>query len=102
MGIYIQEHDNDYSDYGLSVRNVALNRDWQFYTYEFTTKGFNSRVSDTRIRFWFAPFAAAGDVYMIDPVVLEKVGVATAAGEGDQADSGVTESERIYLPFVSD
>ena len=39
-------------------------------------------VNDGRLRFWFAPFAANGDQYYIDDVVLEKVlptGVPTVA-----------------------
>jgi len=50
-----------------------LTAGWQTFTTEFTTKGFTGTVNDGRLLFWFASFAAAGDIYYIDNVRLEKV-----------------------------
>ncbi len=94
MGLYIHEHDNDYSNYGLAVQTVDLGTGWQIYNYEFNTKNIHNSAKDSRIRFWFAPHAEAGDLYMIDQVVLQEVGAATAAGEE-------ANPTNIYLPVVS-
>ncbi len=93
MGVYIHEHDDDYTNYGLAVNQVDVGNGWQVYDYEFNTTGFAGTATDSRIRFWFAPFATAGDVYMIDQVVLQVVGAATAAGEEETITN-------IYMPVI--
>ncbi|MDD5688635.1 MAG: carbohydrate binding domain-containing protein [Elusimicrobia bacterium] len=61
-----------YTNYGLTY-TANLGTTWQTFTTEFNTKGFTSKVSDGRLRFWLASFAKAGDIYYIDDVQLSKV-----------------------------
>ena len=72
LSIYLHKHDSPYTDYGLS-NNVDLGKDWKEFMIEFTTKGFTGQVNDARLRFWFPRYAAAGDIYYIDDVRLERV-----------------------------
>jgi regulation of enolase protein 1 (concanavalin A-like superfamily) len=73
LTVYLHKHLTPYTNYGLSY-TAALSSTWQTFTTEFITTGFSGTVTDGRLRFWFASFAAAGDVYHIDDVRLEKVG----------------------------
>ncbi len=73
LGLYVHKHLAPYENYGLIVNQVNLTTGWDRYTVEFTTGGFIGTVNDARLRFWFAPFAQAGDRYMIDDVRLEKL-----------------------------
>jgi lysophospholipase L1-like esterase len=76
MSVWIHRHDAPYTNYGLGDFLVELTPDLRSYSTEFTTTGFTSSVDDARIRFWFAPFASAGDTYCIDNVVLQKADAA--------------------------
>lgn len=73
MGVHVHNHRAPYENYGLALYQVDLSDGWQRYTVEFNTKRFSGHVNDARLRFWFAPFARAGDVYVIDDVRLEKL-----------------------------
>ncbi|MEK9136516.1 MAG: carbohydrate binding domain-containing protein, partial [Bacteroidota bacterium] len=73
MSVFLQKHGAPYTSYGLSSYTVDLTTSWLTFTTTFTTTGFVGPVSDARLRFWLAPFAAAGDMYFIDNVVLEKI-----------------------------
>jgi len=59
---------------------VNLGTTWQTFTTEFITKGFTGIVSNGRLMFWLAPFAAAGDNYYIDAIRLEKVIIPVSPG----------------------
>jgi hypothetical protein len=74
LTVYLHKHLTPYTNYGLSY-TAALSSTWQIFTTEFTTTGFSGTVNDERLRFWFASFAAAGDIYYIDDVRLEKVDI---------------------------
>ncbi|HWR26689.1 MAG TPA: carbohydrate binding domain-containing protein [candidate division Zixibacteria bacterium] len=63
-----------YTNYGLE-KTVNLGTSWQTFSIEFTTQGFSGIVDNGRLLFWISSFAAAGDVYYIDNVKLEKVNV---------------------------
>jgi hypothetical protein len=52
---------------------VTLTTSWQTFSNEFNSTGFSGTVNDGRMMFWLAPFAAAGDNYYIDAIILEKV-----------------------------
>ena len=67
------KHVAPYTNYGLANQNVNLTTSWNTYTIEFTTPNFGAPVNDTRLMFWFADDATAGDQFRIDNVVLSKV-----------------------------
>jgi chitodextrinase len=89
LSITLQKHGSPYTNYGLSNSVVNLTRSWNTYTIQFTTTGFSSIVNDARLMFWFAPYAAAGDEYFIDDVVLA---VATDDNTAPSAPSGLSAS----------
>ncbi|MEK9138028.1 MAG: carbohydrate binding domain-containing protein, partial [Bacteroidota bacterium] len=73
MSVFVHRHDAPYTNYGLNDFIVNLTTSWQTFSTEFTTTGFSGAVGNARLRFWLAPYAAAGDEYFIDNVVLQKV-----------------------------
>ncbi|MDD5687225.1 MAG: carbohydrate binding domain-containing protein [Elusimicrobia bacterium] len=75
--VHLLKHGTPYTDYGLNY-TANLGTSWQTFTTEFITTGFTTPVTDGRFRFWFTPYATAGDTYYIDDVRLETVtGLAT-------------------------
>ena len=75
VDIYLHKHNGSHVNYGLKGTVVNLTTGWRTYSVEFMTEGFNNPVTDGRLRFWMAPYDAAGDVYWIDNVQLEKASV---------------------------
>ena len=73
LGVYLHNHVAPYDKYGLAINQVNLTSGWQRYTVEFNTKNFSGTVDNARLRFWLAPFAHAGDIYVIDDVRMEKM-----------------------------
>ncbi|MBP1655389.1 MAG: Por secretion system C-terminal sorting protein, partial [Bacteroidetes bacterium] len=73
VSVYVQKDDEPFTDYGLARAQFDLEQSWKTYTREFTTTGFSGTVMDGMVRFWFAPFATAGDVYYLDDVHLERL-----------------------------
>lgn len=73
LSVYLHNHLAPYENYGLRLNQVNLTPEWQRYTVEFTTQNINGVASNARLRFWLAPFAEAGDSYLIDDVRLELV-----------------------------
>lgn len=73
LGVYLHKHTAGYGSYGLDIGTVNLTTQWQPFTYEFTSSGFSTPVTDGRLRFWFVGLATAGDTYWLDAVRLEKV-----------------------------
>jgi hypothetical protein len=65
-----------YAPYGLAY-TANLGTSWQTFTTEFTSSGFTGTVSNGRLQFWLTPFAAGGDTYYIDSVLLEKLSAPT-------------------------
>lgn len=72
VSVQLFKHFSPYTNYGLS-NTFDLGTSWQVFSYEFTTKGFTTNVSDGRLMFWLAPFVVAGDIYYFDNIRLEKV-----------------------------
>ena len=70
MSVYIHEHDDDYTHYGLTRYFVDLDAEWQWFDVEFTTAGFSQEVDDARLRFWFGPYDVDGMSYHVDHVLL--------------------------------
>jgi len=73
LSVYLHNHLAPYENYGLRLNQVNLTPAWQRYTVEFTTQNISGVASNARLRFWLAPFAGAGDRYLIDDVRLELV-----------------------------
>ena len=72
ISIELLKHVSPYTNYGLN-KQFDLTSSWQEFSTEFTSSGFSNTVNDGRLKFWLAPFAAAGEIYYIDDVRLEKV-----------------------------
>lgn len=72
LEVLLHKQVSPYTGYGLDYI-AGLSTSWQTFTTEFTTTGFAGAVNDGRLRFWFVPFASAGDIYYIDDIVLEKL-----------------------------
>ncbi len=73
VSVTVQQHSPPSTGFGLTDRGFDITPSWQTYSTTFTASGFAGRVTDTRIRFWFAPYAQGGDRYYFDDIVLEKV-----------------------------
>lgn len=76
MSVYLQKQTSPYTNYGLNNWIVDLTTLWQKFTRTVTTTGFSSPVHDGRLRFWFAPYDAAGDQFFMDDVELIEAGPA--------------------------
>lgn len=114
MNILIHQHRAPYTNYGARIAGVDLTTEYQTYVWEFTTANFDETVNDGRLRFWFAPHAEAGDVYMIDNVVLTKVNAEMASDmafvaamddeamlfAGGNVFEAETQNNPVYLPIV--
>ena len=74
LRVYLQQHNKPYGSLGLNGNQFNLSKDWQQFSTEFTTSGFSGTTTNTRLRFWFVRYAANGDVYHLDNIVLEEVG----------------------------
>jgi hypothetical protein len=61
------------TNYGLSQYECDMTPGWRSYKISFTTRNFNAPVSDAAMTFWLAVDGKAGDVYVFDDVVLEKL-----------------------------
>jgi len=73
LSVTIQQHSSPFTLFGLAERAFDIAPAWQTHSTTFTASGFPGTVTDTRIRFWFASTAQAGDQYYLDNIVLEKV-----------------------------
>ncbi len=72
LSVFIHKHTSPYTNYGLNNYVANLTPSWQTFSTTFTSTN-SVPVNDARLRFWFAPYDAAGDVYWIDSVVLTKI-----------------------------
>lgn len=75
LQMFFHKDGSPYTSYGLG-EYANLTTEWQTFTFTFTTSGFSGTVNDGRLRFWLAPYAAAGDQYFIDGVELRRSAVA--------------------------
>jgi len=73
LQVNLCQHGAPFDNYGLSYWTADLSTEWTFYSVDFMTKNFASSVSDGRLMFWLAPYAKAGDVYMVDQVSLYRI-----------------------------
>lgn len=70
--LFVQRFTSPYTSYGLNGYVMDLTSEWQVFEVEFTTKGFSSATSDTRLKIWLAPFDTNGTIFEFDDVVLVK------------------------------
>ncbi len=70
VALYLHKDKSPYSNYGLNTGPLDLSAEWQVFELTFTTSGFDSLTTDTRLRFWLAPYDRDGTVYEFDDVVL--------------------------------
>ncbi len=68
LRVSLNKHTSPYTNYGLNREKVNINADWTAHTLTFTTRNFNSEVSDGRLSFWFASDAQNGDRYCLDNI----------------------------------
>ncbi len=72
LSVFLHKHDAPYTDYGLEDWSCNLGTSWKIFMTEFTSDNIAEWVNDARLRFWFSPYAKAGDQYFIDDVSLEE------------------------------
>jgi hypothetical protein len=70
--VRLRNRSQPYINYGLDQK-FNLSASWADYGLEFTTGGFAGTVNDGLLQFLFAPYAAKGDEYFIDDVVLGEI-----------------------------
>jgi hypothetical protein len=70
LDVSLAKHSPPFTSYGLTSWRCDLDTAWKVFTTEFVTTNFTTPVDDARLRFWFAPYASAGDEYYIDDIVL--------------------------------
>ncbi|KAA3665044.1 MAG: hypothetical protein DWQ04_02605, partial [Chloroflexi bacterium] len=70
LALNLHKHDPNYDSYGLQDYQIDMSTEWQAYFVEFDTSILGTAINDGRLRFWLAPFDAAGDVYWIDQVSI--------------------------------
>jgi hypothetical protein len=93
LAVYLHQDSAPYVNYRLRNFRVNLTDSWKLFSVEFRTAGFTSPSTDTRLRFWLAPFDASGDVYWLDQVSLMRLpeGVTSASTTGDGRVRGLVE-----------
>ncbi len=68
--VFIQRDSAPQTNYGLRGFTMNLTPVWQVFEVEFTTGGFTTATTDTRLRIWLAPYDVNGTVFEFDDVVL--------------------------------
>jgi hypothetical protein len=88
-----------YTNYGVREWEVDLGPAWQSYSLEFTTANISATVSDALLQFWFSSYASPGDEYMIDDVVLARLGAASVEGPQEGVPQHHALSQNFPNPF---
>jgi hypothetical protein len=71
--VTLQNHVSPYNNYGMNKVIFDLTTQWQTFTHDFDTAGFNGTASNARLMYWLANDAVAGDIYYIDNIKLQKI-----------------------------
>jgi hypothetical protein len=73
VSIHLHKHGWPYTNYAVDdqVLYADLDTEWQQYAFDLTTNSL--ATADGRLRFWLAPYAAAGNVYWFDNIYLLKI-----------------------------
>ena len=75
MKVSLIQHGAPYACYGIVRHPVDLGTGWNEYVIYAAATLAVEYVNDARLQFWFAGNAVAGDVYVIDDISIEAVGV---------------------------
>ena len=81
------KHTTPFANFGLK-KTFNIRKAWNDYSVEFTTSGFSGTVNNGRLMFYLAPYAAAGDEYFLDDVLLEAVAPAPPSAPNLVANGG--------------
>jgi predicted GH43/DUF377 family glycosyl hydrolase len=95
IALYLHRNTSPYTNYGVNNFVANLTLGWQHYTLVFTTTGFASQTTDTRLRFWLAPYDAPGDQYYLDNVSITKLADGRIVADARQESRGIP--EKAYL-----
>lgn len=68
LGVYVHRNGPPYDSFGLAEQAVDVDTQPRVISVDFTTPA--GSLIDGRLRFWLAPYAAAGSVYRISDVWL--------------------------------
>ena len=81
IAVSLIKHAQSFMSYGLQEKVCDLGREWTSFSIDFSSEGFAGYVVDGRIMFQFNGLAEAGDEYMLDNIVLERIPPPDAASE---------------------
>ncbi len=73
ISVSLHKHSSPYTNFGFD-QAFDLTTSWSSYSVQFTSAGFSGSTTDARLRFWIAPYDAAGDEYFFDDVILTAAG----------------------------
>lgn len=73
INFQVIKHTSPYTVYGLQEVNVNLTTSMARYAYNFTTIGFASTTTDTRLSLYIASYADNTEKYYFDSITLERV-----------------------------
>ena len=105
LRVSVQKHGSPYTNYGLNRAIADLGTGWQTFTFDFTTTGFSTPVTDARLMFWFASDAAPGDLFRIDNVSLTTAGASTPVAPSitsGPSDQSVTSGQTATFAVTAD
>ncbi|MFN0158701.1 MAG: immunoglobulin domain-containing protein [Bacteroidota bacterium] len=70
LALSLQKHTTPFTNFGINNSLVDIGTGWSTHTVVFTTSGFSGTTTDARLRFVLNSYAAAGNIYFIDNVLL--------------------------------
>ena len=73
LEVFVHQHFSPFASYGLSGRHLDITTTRKIFSLDFVTENMDGPVSDSRLRFWFGPYADDNDVYWIDNVLVHKL-----------------------------
>lgn len=97
LSVFLHRNTSPYTNYGVNNFVCDLTTTWQQFSLVFTTTGFSAQTTDSRLRFWFAPYDAPGDQFFIDNVTIALVGGQEPSEENMEVSSTLDVPESIYL-----
>ncbi|MEM7125838.1 MAG: PQQ-dependent sugar dehydrogenase [Chloroflexota bacterium] len=99
LALRLQEHDQDYTNYGIRNAVANIGPSWAVHTLDFTTRNFSAPINDGRLMFWMAGNAQTGDIYWFDDVCLTEI--SNAVESGGLPDS-TTEDSNLDIYVISE
>lgn len=102
VAVSFHQHDWPYTAYGLKERVFDLTTSWKAFSLRFVTPDITVPPNSGRLRFWFPPYAEAGDDYYFDDIVLERLSASSIAEGGSLITNPGFESGTEPWWFVTD